>query len=54
VAAAAYRRHDLEVEDEGLKDLVVIFVFLGCFVMFAVSFNARVLSAKKSICGASS
>jgi hypothetical protein len=29
-AAAARRRHGLEVEDEGLlKDLVVIFVFLG-------------------------
>jgi hypothetical protein len=29
-AAAAHRRHGLEVEDEGLlKDLVVIFIFLG-------------------------
>jgi hypothetical protein len=29
-AAAARRRHGLEVEDEGLlKDLIVIFVFLG-------------------------
>jgi hypothetical protein len=29
-AVAAHRRHGLEVEDEGLlKDLVVIFVFLG-------------------------
>jgi hypothetical protein len=31
-AAAARRRHGLEVEDEGLlKDFVVIFVFLGMF-----------------------
>jgi hypothetical protein len=31
-AAAARRRHGLEVEDEGLlKDLIVIFVFLGVF-----------------------
>jgi hypothetical protein len=31
-AAAARRRHGLEVEDEGLlKDLVVIFVFLELF-----------------------
>jgi hypothetical protein len=30
-----------------LKDLVVIFVFLGCFILFGVSFNARVLFAKK-------
>jgi hypothetical protein len=39
-AAATRRRHGLEVEDEGfLKDLVVIFIFLGCFVLFGVSFN---------------
>jgi hypothetical protein len=43
-AAAAHRRHGLEVEDEGfLKDLIVIFVFLKCFVLFVVSFNAKVL-----------
>jgi hypothetical protein len=31
-AAATHRRHGLEVEDEGLlKDLVVIFIFLGVF-----------------------
>ena len=31
-AAAAHRRHGLEVEDEGhLKDLVVIFVFVEVF-----------------------
>jgi hypothetical protein len=46
--AAAHHRHGLEVEDEGLlKDLIVIFVFLGFFVLFGVSFNARVLFAKK-------
>jgi hypothetical protein len=36
-AAAAHRRHGLEVEDEGLfKDLVVIFIFLAvlCTVRF--------------------
>jgi hypothetical protein len=45
-AAAARRRHGLEVEDEGLlKTLVVIFVFLEVFV---VSFNARVLFIKKN------
>jgi hypothetical protein len=45
---AARRRHGLEVEDEGLlKDLVVIFLF-RCFVMFVVSFNARVRFAKKN------
>jgi hypothetical protein len=44
-AAAACRRHGLEVEDEGLlKNLVVIFIFLEVFV---VSFNARVLFTKK-------
>jgi hypothetical protein len=48
VAAAVHRQHDLEVEDEGLlKDLIIIFVFLGCFVLFAISFNARVLFAKE-------
>jgi hypothetical protein len=42
-AAAARRRHSLEVEDEGLlKDLVVMFFFLWCFVLFVISFNARV------------
>jgi hypothetical protein len=42
------RRHGLEVEDEGLlKDLIVIFVFLGCFVLFVVCFNVSVLFAKK-------
>jgi hypothetical protein len=47
-AAAAHHRHGLEVEDEGhLKDLNVIFVFLGRFVLFVVSFNARVLLKKK-------
>jgi hypothetical protein len=36
------------VEDGGLlKDLVVILVFLGYFVLFGVSFNAKVLFAKK-------
>jgi hypothetical protein len=34
-AAAARRRHGLEVEYEGLlKDLVVIFVFLGVLCLF--------------------
>jgi hypothetical protein len=47
-AASARRRHGLEVEDEGLlKDLVVILFFLRCFVLFIVSFNARVLFTKK-------
>jgi hypothetical protein len=46
-AAAAHRRHGLEVEDEGLlKDLVVIFIFLGVLCI-ACFFNARVLFAKK-------
>jgi hypothetical protein len=36
-AATARRRHGLEVEDEGLlKDLIVIFIFLICFVLFVV------------------
>jgi hypothetical protein len=49
-AAAARRRHSLEVEDKGLlKDLVVIFFSLGCFILFVVSFNARVLFGKKKI-----
>ena len=48
-AAAACRRHGLKVEDEGfLKDLVVIFPFFNCFVLFDVSFNASVLFAKKN------
>jgi hypothetical protein len=39
-AVVARRRHGLEVEDEGLlKDLVVILFFIGCFVLFVVSFN---------------
>jgi hypothetical protein len=47
-AAAACRRHGLEVEDkELLKDFVVIFGFFGCFILFVVSFNARVIFAKK-------
>jgi hypothetical protein len=47
-AAAARRRHGLEVEVEGLlKDHVLIFVFLGFFVLFVVSFNTNVLIAKK-------
>ena len=50
VAAAARRRHGLEVEDEGhLKVLVVISFLLRCFVPFGVSFNDRVLFAKKMI-----
>jgi hypothetical protein len=37
-AAAARRRHGLKVEDKGLlKDLFVIFVFIKCFVLFAIS-----------------
>jgi hypothetical protein len=49
-AATAHRRHGLEVEDEGLlKNLVVIFVFLRCFVLFVVRcfFYVRVLFTKK-------
>jgi hypothetical protein len=43
------RDTQMEVEDERLlKDFVVIFVFLGCFVLFIVSFNARFLFAKKT------
>jgi hypothetical protein len=45
---AAHCRHSLEVEDEGiLKDLIIIFVFLRCFVLFVVSLNVWVLFAKK-------
>jgi hypothetical protein len=48
VAAAARRRHNLEVEDEGLlKDLIVIFVFVGRLYTVCFSFNARVLFVKK-------
>jgi hypothetical protein len=44
----ARRRYGLMVEVEGLlKDLVVIFIFLECFVLFGISFNARVLFVKK-------
>jgi hypothetical protein len=44
----ARHRHGLEVEDEGLlKDPVVIFVFLGLLVLVVVSFNVKVLFAKK-------
>jgi hypothetical protein len=44
-SAAARRRRGLEVEDEGLlKDLIVIFVFPRCFVLFVV----KVLFAKNN------
>jgi hypothetical protein len=47
-AAVACRRHGLEVEDEGLlKDLVIIFVFLGMLCIDRCFFNASVLFAKK-------
>jgi hypothetical protein len=50
VAAATRRRHGLEVEDEGLlKDLVVIFIFLGVLCTVRYFFNVRVLFAKKKI-----
>jgi hypothetical protein len=46
--AAARRRYGLGVEDEGhLKNLIVIFVLLRCFVLFDISLNARVLFEKK-------
>jgi hypothetical protein len=45
----ACHRHGLEVEDEGLlKALVVIFLFLGYFVLSVASFNANVLFTKKT------
>jgi hypothetical protein len=48
VEAAARCRHSMKVEDEGLlKDLAVIFIFLGVLCI-ACFFNARVLFAKKS------
>jgi hypothetical protein len=48
--AAACRRYGLGVEDEGhLKNLIVIFVLLRCFVLFDISLNARVLFPKKMI-----
>jgi hypothetical protein len=51
-ATAAPHRHSLEVKDEGLsKDLIVIFVFLGCFVLFVISINARFLFAQRSLHG---
>jgi hypothetical protein len=46
--AEARRQHYLEVEDEGhLKNFVIIFVLLRCFVLFDISLNTRVLFAKK-------
>jgi hypothetical protein len=49
-AAAARHRHGLEVEDEGhLKDFDVISVLLRCSILFAISFNVKVLFAKKRI-----
>ena len=37
-----------EVEDEGhIKNIVIIFILLMCFVLFGVSFNVRILFAKK-------
>jgi hypothetical protein len=45
---AACRQHGLEVEDEGhLKNFVVIFFLLRCFVLFNVSFNTKSFFAKK-------
>jgi hypothetical protein len=36
-AAAAHRRHGLEIEDEGLlKDLVIFLFFLKFFVLFVI------------------
>jgi hypothetical protein len=46
-AAAAGHRHGLEVEDEGhLKDFVILFILLRCFVLFDFSFNSRILLRK--------
>jgi hypothetical protein len=40
--AAARRQHDLEVEDEGiLENLVIIFIFFGCFVHFSLFLLTR-------------
>jgi hypothetical protein len=43
------RDSEMEVEDERLlKDFIVISIFTECFVLFVVSFNARVLFVKKT------
>jgi hypothetical protein len=48
-AAAARRRQGVEVENEGLlKDLVVIFIFLRCFVLFVVFLMSESYSQKKN------
>jgi hypothetical protein len=42
------RRHGLDGKNEGhLKDIIVIFIFVRCFVLLDVSLNSKVLFAKK-------
>jgi hypothetical protein len=51
-ATAVHRRHGLEVEDEGLlKDLVVIFVFLGVLCTVRCFFYCQSPILKKSSIG---
>jgi hypothetical protein len=46
VAAAARRRHGLEVEHEGHLMNFAVIVLLRCFLLFDICLNARVLFEK--------